>query len=49
MLAMGSDRVIAKQGNSLNGIVTELACYDANSLCLLFLPEPVYFILRHFC
>ena len=40
-LAMGSDRIIAKQGNCLLG-------YDTNSLCLTFLPELVYFILRDF-
>ena len=45
-LAISSERIIAKQGNSLLGL--SLNWYDANSLCLPFSPESVYFILRHF-
>ena len=45
-LAMGSERMIAKHRNSLLGL--SLNCFDANSLCLPFSLEPVYFILRHF-
>ena len=45
-LAISSERIIAKQGNSLLGL--SLNWYDANSLCLPFPPESVYFILRHF-
>ena len=44
-LAMGSDRIIAKKENSI--LRLSLNWYDTNSLCLPFLLEPVYFILRY--